>query len=115
MTPKELRFEALDFFGMCVDSVTIKINSRIDAYFEDAKVIYGQLSVQEHVWNTKNPEWHDTHRALLVGVEKIKRGVSTKKLVEELRGVARVLDQLGSNGDCYRLIADQIESEGLIP
>lgn len=29
-------------------------------------VIYGQLELRDHVWNTKNPEWHDTHVSRLM-------------------------------------------------
>ena len=29
-------------------------------------VIYGQLELRDHVWNTKNPEWHDSHVSRLM-------------------------------------------------
>ncbi len=37
-----------------------------EKFMESQDVVYGQLAAQEHVWNTKNPERHDTHFAYLV-------------------------------------------------
>ncbi len=40
---------------------------------ENGVVVYGQLAIQNHVWNTKNPEWHDTHTGYLIGVQEIEK------------------------------------------
>ena len=63
-----------------------------DEWLEKQTVVYGQLAVQNYVWNTKNPEWHDTHKAYLVCIEEIKECEHNGHIIVIQKGLFKCSD-----------------------
>lgn len=61
----------------------IFLNGILRAEQEKWPVIYGQLEIKDHIWNTKNPEWHDTHVSRLMPPRPIQKD-SFEQLAKDL-------------------------------
>lgn len=98
-----LQLEASDIRNVTNASTTVQIYgvSHLLEYLNDIlreeqlkwPVIYGQLELRDHVWNTKNPEWHDTHVSRLMPPRPIQKD-SLEALVKDLVNAVPV-DMIG--------------------
>lgn len=97
------------FYNGCINEQAFAdwYNRRIEPLFKNAaEVTTPNPHGIEFLWG-KRPLSNDTHRALLIGIEPIKKGVSKEYLLQMLR--------CGDGKTTFEELADRIELEGLLP
>ena len=79
----------------------------LEALLEKAQTVWGYVGEHGNSWTSHKPgtfiQENNTHTALLIGIEPLKRGVTKAEILAILRGEATG----------YTTLANRIESEGI--
>jgi hypothetical protein len=88
--------------------------NHIEPLFKGAVEAFNMQAEGGH-WTTHERCDADTHRAWLIGIEPIQRGVTKEELVRVLRNEVSMDHTSKSRQDFFTELADRIEREGIKP
>jgi hypothetical protein len=97
--------------GGDVDMFYEEVAKRIDALEASAVRVYFKDDPRKYLIASEQVP-NDTHTALLICIEPLKKGVTKAEAVEAIRGAIKYLDD-GNSYEPLKALADRIEKEGL--